>query len=37
MTKKQSSEDLKLKAIKYYNKVENYAEVCRIFDFFAIS
>lgn len=32
MVKKQSSEDLKLKAIKYYKKVKNYAEVCRIFE-----
>jgi transposase-like protein len=28
---KQFSSDLKLKAIKYYNKINNYAEVCRIF------
>jgi len=29
---KQFSSDLKLKAIKYYNKINNYAEVCRIFE-----
>ena len=32
MPKKQSSDDLKSKAIKYYKKVKNYAEVCRIFE-----
>jgi transposase len=32
MTKKQSSSDLKLKAVKYYKKINNYAEVRRIFD-----
>jgi transposase len=31
MVKKQSSTDLKLKAVKYYRKINNYAEVCRIF------
>jgi len=29
---KQFSSDLKLKAIKYYNKINNYTEVCRIFE-----
>ena len=29
---KQFSSDLKLKAVKYYYKVNNYAEVCKIFE-----
>jgi len=29
---KQASSDLKLKAIKYYYKVNNYSKVCRIFE-----
>jgi len=32
MAKTQSTKDLKLKAIKYYDKVKNYAEVCKIFE-----
>ena len=32
MIKKQSSTDLKLKAVKYYRKVNNYAKVCKIFE-----
>lgn len=32
MAKKQSSTDLKLKAVKYYRKINNYAEVCRVFE-----
>ena len=32
MIKKQSSTDLKLKAVKYYHKVNNYAVVCRVFE-----
>src|SRR3972149_525832 len=32
MPRNQSSSDLKLKAIKYYYKVNNYAKVCRIFE-----
>jgi transposase-like protein len=28
----QASSDLKLKAIKHYHKVNNYAEVCKIFE-----
>ena len=29
---KQSSTDLKLKAVKYYKKVNNYTKVCNIFE-----
>ena len=29
---KQSSSDLKLKAVEYYYKVNNYSHVCKIFD-----
>ena len=29
---KQSSSDLKLKAVEYYYKVNNYSQVCKIFD-----
>ena len=29
---KQSSSDLKIKAIKYYYKINNYSNVCKIFE-----
>ena len=29
---KQFSSDLKMKAVKYYHKVDNYSEVCKIFE-----
>lgn len=29
---KQSSTDLKLKAVKYYKQVNNYTKVCNIFE-----
>jgi hypothetical protein len=29
---KQSSSNLKLKAVKYYKKVNNYTKVCNIFE-----
>ena len=29
---KQFSPDLKLKAVKYYKKINNYASVCKIFE-----
>jgi transposase-like protein len=32
MTKSQASIDLKMKAVKYYYKINNYSEVCRIFE-----
>lgn len=32
MTKSQASSDLKMKAVKYYYKINNYSEVCRVFE-----
>lgn len=32
MVVKQSSTDLKLKAVKYYKQVNNYTKVCNIFE-----
>lgn len=32
MTKTQASSDLKLKAVKYYNKIKNYVKTCEIFE-----
>jgi len=29
---KQFSSDLKMKAVKYYHKVDNYSKVCKIFE-----
>ena len=29
---KHYSSDLKLKAIKYYNKIKNYVQTCKIFE-----
>jgi transposase-like protein len=29
---KQFSSDLKLKAVKYYKKINNYVSVCKIFE-----
>ena len=30
---KQFSSDLKMKAVKYYHKVDNYSKVCKIFEY----
>jgi len=30
---KQFSEDLKLKAVNYYNQINNYVQTCEIFDY----
>jgi transposase len=29
---KQASSDLKIKAIKYYYKINNYSNVCKVFE-----
>ena len=33
MSTKQFSSDLKLKAVKYYKKINNFVSVCNIFEF----